>query len=194
MFLMVQDVETAEKVYRSSSESEGMEERERAVLNITCHPFLSMKVILGLSFSDILIETWTQPLLSWVLWTKTWRPAVPSMTPEFQISSSLPGDAERCELAGLKALGVEDRAWPGGWGAQRQNQGKWETEALDSYQLPAKTCQIATYILPWYEDVNPEGASFTHVFSFHFPKLELWLQGTWKGSFIPSARWREIYC
>lgn len=93
------------------------------------------------------------------------------MTPEFQISSSLPGDAERCELAGLKALGVEDRAWPGGWGAQRQNQGKWETEALDSYQLPAKTCQIATYILPWYEDVNPEGASFTHVFSFHFPKL-----------------------
>lgn len=46
--LLAQDVETAEKVCRSSSESEGMEERERAVLDTTCHQFLLTKVILGL--------------------------------------------------------------------------------------------------------------------------------------------------
>lgn len=116
------------------------------------------------------------------------------MTPEFQISSSLVGDAERCELAGLKALDVEDRAWPGGWGAQRQNPGSGKQKLLTLINFLQKPAKQQRASFREYEDVNPEGASFAHIFSFHFPKLELWLPGTWKGNFILSARWREIYC
>lgn len=44
--LLAQDVGTGEKLDRLGSESEGMGDRQRTVLDRTCHQFLLMKVIL----------------------------------------------------------------------------------------------------------------------------------------------------